>query len=131
MQSTEAIEKGMITKKKNSGTKPKQKKTKKLTLHDGYMFMRGFMLIFFSKVLISIKRFPNILNALSTGVDKFVSKCPTIRAPNFTCASVRARKKWVVKTNRGTTRNIDFCSLLPKQDLQLSFQVCFRQEVLQ
>ena len=29
MQSTEAIEKGMITKKKNSGTKLKQKKIKK------------------------------------------------------------------------------------------------------
>ena len=33
-----------------------------------------------------------------TGVDKFLSRCPTFRAHNFTCRPDRARKKWVVKT---------------------------------
>ena len=57
-----------------------------------------------------------------TGLEKFISMCSIFRARNFICASDRARKK--KKKNRPvkpkskfyqeTSKNIEFCSLLPK-----------------
>ena len=56
------------------------------------------------------------MNCLSsTGADKFFSRRPTFRA---------RKKRWSKPkstSNRDTTKNIAFCYLLAKQDLQLSF----------
>ena len=60
-----------------------------------------------------------------SGVDKFVSRRPTCRAHNLLARPIGQTKNGRLKPNctsdQDTTRNIAFCSLLPKQDLQLSF----------
>ena len=57
-----------------------------------------------------------------TGLEKFISMCSIFRARNFICASDRARKKKKQsrpvkpksKFYQETSKNIEFCSLLPK-----------------
>ena len=57
-----------------------------------------------------------------TGLDKFTSAPPIFRVRNFIYAPDRARKKKngraksesMCTSDRGTTRNDHFCSLLPK-----------------
>ena len=69
--------------------------------------------------------FLQILMISFTGVYKFLSRCPIFRMRNFTCAPDWARKKMGAQNqlhvDGNTTRNIAFCSLLPKYHLQPSF----------
>ena len=71
----------------------------------------------------------------NSGVDKFLSRRSTFRARNLACAPDRARQKnepLKIKVHvLDTTRNIAFCSLLPKYYLQLSFLMCFHQKFTQ
>ena len=60
-----------------------------------------------------------------SGVNKFLSRHQTFRDSILLARSIGHVKNECPKPkctyNRDTTRNIDFCSLLPKQCLQLSF----------
>ena len=85
-------------------------------------------------VSVAIRPLTLILRSPKTGVDKFLSRRPTFRARNLTCAPDRARKKMGAQNHvhvLDTTRNVAFCSLLPKFHSQLSFLMCFRQKFLQ
>ena len=65
-----------------------------------------------------------ILRSPKTGMDKFLSRRPNLRARNLTFTPDRARKKLALNTKvhvLGTTRSVAFCSLLPKCHLQFIF----------
>ena len=63
-------------------------------------------------------------------MDKFFSRClifaSKIAHPNEHTKNVCSILKCT--SDRDTTRNIAFCSLLPKQHLRLSFLTCFHQK---
>ena len=62
-------------------------------------------------------------------MDKFLSRHPTFRARNLTCAPDRALKTKVHVLD--TTRNAAVCSLLSKYHLKLSFLMYFHQKFTQ
>lgn len=77
-----------------------------------------------SNVLVLRNRRYRWTDRQTTGVQKFLARCPAFRAHNFTCAPDRAQKNgWSKpKCTSDRDRNIAFCSSSIFQYLHLNFK---------